>query len=239
MTAPVSTPSFPAQGLSPITEDDIANFLVQSPDFFQRHAEVLASVQLSSPHGGRAISLLERQADMLREKIRGLELKTAELIRHGHENMAIGDKLQGWTFGLLKTADPAQLPEVVVRDLELCFAVPQAAIRVWGVAPAWAHLPFAQGCSEDVRIFASSLTQPYCGSNPGLEASGWLAEPHTVRSLALIGLREEPGAKAFGLLVLGSPDSQRFQSDMGTDFLERIGELASAALSRLRNPAVV
>jgi uncharacterized protein YigA (DUF484 family) len=36
------------------------------------------------------------------------------------------------------------------------------------------------------------------------------------------------------LLVLASGDAQRFAPDMGTDFLERIGELASAALSRLR-----
>ena len=42
---------------------------------------------------------------------------------------------------------------------------------------------------------------------------------------------------AFGLLVLASPDADRFTSGMGTDFLQRIGELASAALSRLRSPA--
>ncbi len=223
-----------AAALSPITEDDIAHYLLNTPDFFERHAEVLASVQLSSPHGGRAVSLQERQAEMLREKIRSLEHRLAELIRNGHENMGIGDKLQGWTFGLLKTTDPSHLPAVMARDLELCFAVPQAALRVWNVAPAWAHLPFAQNCSADVRDFATSLAQPYCGTNPGLEAVGWLPEPEQARSLALIALREEPGAPAFGLLVLASPDVHRFRADMGTDFLERIGELASAALQRLR-----
>jgi uncharacterized protein YigA (DUF484 family) len=222
------------QTLSPITEDDIANYLLQTPDFFARHAEVLATVQLASPHGGRAVSLQERQAEMLRDKIRALEHKAAELIRHGHENMGIGDKLQGWTFGLLKTADPLHLPGVIVRDLELCFAVPQAAIRVWGVAPAWQNQPFATGCSEDVVAFASSLVAPYCGSNPGVEAVDWLPRPTEARSLTLIALREEPGAPAFGLLVLASDDVHRFTSDMGTDFLERIGELASAALMRLR-----
>ncbi len=222
------------QTLSPITEDDIANYLVQTPDFFDRHAEVLSTVELSSPHGSRAVSLQERQAGLLREKIRALEQRIVDLIRHGQDNMAIGDKLQGWTFGLLKTADPGQLPAVIARDLGLCFAVPQVALRVWGVAPAWADEPFAQGCSDDVQAFASSLTQPYCGSNPGLEATGWLDDPAAARSLALIALREEPGAKAFGLLVLASGDAQRFAPDMGTDFLERIGELASAALSRLR-----
>jgi uncharacterized protein YigA (DUF484 family) len=36
------------------------------------------------------------------------------------------------------------------------------------------------------------------------------------------------------MLVLGSPDPQRYQAGMATDFLEHIAELASAALSRLR-----
>jgi uncharacterized protein YigA (DUF484 family) len=41
-------------------------------------------------------------------------------------------------------------------------------------------------------------------------------------------------APAFGLLVLASPDPHRFHSGMGTDFLARIGELVSAATSRLK-----
>ena len=229
MDAPSPTPP-----LQPITEDDIANYLVQTPDFFERHAEVLAAVQLSSPHGGRAVSLQERQAEMLRDKIRQLEHKVAELIRNGHENMGIGDKLQGWSFGLLKANDPLELPPLVANGLAVCFAVPQVAIRVWDVNPVYQSQGFAQDCSDDVKTFASSLMTPYCGSNPGVEAQTWLEEPARVRSTALIPLREEPGAAAFGLLVLASDEVSRFTADMGTDFLERIGELASAALMRLR-----
>jgi hypothetical protein len=54
-----------------ITEDDIANYLANTPGFFERHAELLASIQLTSPHGQRAVSLQERQMEMLREKIKG------------------------------------------------------------------------------------------------------------------------------------------------------------------------
>jgi hypothetical protein len=82
--------------------------------------------------------------------------------------------------------------------------------------------------------FASSLTRPYCGTNPGLEAARWLDDPTAAASLALIPLRAGAAPQAFGLLVLASGDAQRFSADMGTDFLERIGELTSAALSRLR-----
>ncbi|MDZ4103202.1 MAG: DUF484 family protein [Hydrogenophaga sp.] len=220
--------------IPPITEDDIANYLANTPDFFERHASLLAAVQLTSPHGHRAVSLQERQAEMLREKIKGLELKAAEMIRNGHENTTIADKLQLWTRALLLTREPVELPVVAVREIANQFMVPQVAIKVWGVAPEFEDQLFAQGASDDVKAFASSLTRPYCGANPGLEAAGWLDDPSSAASLALIPLRAGIAPQAFGLLVLASADPQRFASDMGTDFLERIGEITSAALSRLR-----
>jgi len=60
-------------GVQGITEVDIANYLANTPGFFERHAELLGSIQLTSPHGQRAVSLQERQMEMLRDKIRGLE----------------------------------------------------------------------------------------------------------------------------------------------------------------------
>lgn len=223
-----------ANHIPPITEDDIANYLANTPDFFERHASLLAAVQLTSPHGHRAVSLQERQAEMLREKIRGLELKGAEMIRHGNENTVIADKLQRWTRELLLTREARELPAAATGAIADHFLVPQVAIKVWDVSPEFADEPFAQGASDDVQAFASSLTRPYCGTNPGLEAAQWLVDPASAASLALIPLRAGIAPQAFGLLVLASSDSQRFASDMGTDFLERIGELTSAALSRLR-----
>lgn len=220
--------------IPPITEDDIANYLANTPDFFERHANVLATVQLTSPHGNRAVSLQERQAEMLREKIKGLELKAAEMIRHGQENSAIADRLQQWTRTLLLTRDARELPKVITQAVASDFLVPQVAIKVWGVLPEFEGELYAQNASEDVRAFASSLSLPYCGANPGLEAAQWLDDTTAAASLALIPLRAGAAPQAFGLLVLASADPQRFGADMGTSFLERIGELTSAALSRLR-----
>ena len=224
----------PASALQPITEDDIVAYLANTPDFFERHAGVLATVQLRSPHGQRAVSLQERQAEMLREKIKGLELRSAEMIRHGQENSAIADRLHRWTRELLMTRDTQDLPLVAAREMAAQFNVPQVAIKLWGVADDFSGQSYAQGASDDVQAFASSLPRPYCGANPGLEAAGWLVDPGAVASLALIPLRAGEGQDAFGLLVLGSPDPQRFAADMGTEFLERMGDLTSAALSRLR-----
>ena len=75
----ITTAGTSSMGIQGITETDIANYLANSPGFFERHAELLASVQLSHPHGQRAVSLQERQAEMLREKIKGLEFKIIEV----------------------------------------------------------------------------------------------------------------------------------------------------------------
>jgi uncharacterized protein YigA (DUF484 family) len=219
--------------LQGITENDIAEYLANTPGFFERHAEMLATIQLTSPHGQRAVSLQERQMEMLRERIKGLEKKIVEMIRNGQDNVAIADRLHRWTRALMLTADATALPEVLVRELKQQFLIPQAGIRIWGVAEVYRDAPFAQGASDDIRSLATSLGIPYCGANAGFEAARWLDEPASVASMAMVPLRVSADAAAFGLLVVGSPDPTRYSADMGTDFLQRIGEIASAGLARL------
>jgi len=223
------------QGVTGITEQDIANYLANNPAFFERHAELLASVQLSHPHSARAVSLQERQAEMLREKIKGLELKLIEMIRNGQENVAIADRLHRWTRALMLTADAARLPGVLLEELRHQFLIPLAGLRLWGARSEFAEAEFAQGVSADVRSFAESLSQPYCGINSGFEAARWLGEGAGALSLALIPLTIKD--RSFGLLVLGSPDATRYTAEMGTEFLARIGEIASAGLARLLQDA--
>lgn len=220
--------------MNPITEDDIANYLSNTPDFFERHAQLLGQVQLTSPHGKRAVSLQERQAEMLREKIKALEHRLMDMVRHGTENVVTADRLQRWTRGLLNHRSPRELPRHIIDELHAQFMVPQTGIKLWDLEEQYRGEPYAQGVNEDLKAFATSLTTPYCGLNAGFEAADWLDDPRAAVSLAMIALRAEPEAPAFGLLVLASPDPQRYNAEMGTDFLERIAELASAALSRLK-----
>jgi uncharacterized protein YigA (DUF484 family) len=224
--------------MNPITEDDIANYLANTPDFFERHAQMLAAVQLTSPHGNRAVSLQERQAEMLREKIKALEHRVMDMVRHGNENVIIADRLQRWARNLMLVRSSRALPATIVAELVRQFMVPQAAIKVWDVVRPLRRRRLRQGVSEDAKTFASSLTQPYCGVNSGFEAVDWLDDRRwrcRWRCCRCAPAPIQSATKAFGMLVLASPDPQRFAAGMGTDFLERIAELASAALSRLRD----
>ncbi len=243
MTPPTAIPPGAAALPEGITEAEIANYLALHPGFFDRHAELLASVTLRSPHGTRAVSLQERQMELLREKHRALEQRIVEMIRHGQENVAIADKLHRWIRALLLTPQPTDLPEVLVGELQHQFLIPMAAVRLWSVDAPWVQAAQGQAwateVSADVKSFSHSLTMPYCGANAGFEAAGWLESPKTVLSMAMIPLRHSAalrtvdGRDTYGLLVLASPDATRYSADMGTEFLMRIGEIASAALSRL------
>jgi uncharacterized protein len=229
--------------MNPITEDDIANFLVNTPDFFERHAELLSAVKLTSPHSHRAVSLQERQAEMMREKIRVLELRMMDMMRHGTENEVLIERMQRWVKTLLMTNNARDLPHAIADHIQHDFMVPQVAIKVWGVGEAFQIEPFAQGVTDPIKEFAASLAAPYVGINQHFDAVQWLPEPEAAQSVAIIALRatrpeDTPQTAAaqpvIGLLVLASPDPQRYYEGMGTTIIERMGDLASAALSHLR-----
>jgi uncharacterized protein YigA (DUF484 family) len=234
-----------------MNDREVAEYLLANPEFFAEHAEMLATIKLANPHGKAAVSLQERQMEMLREKNKHLERRLAELLRYGHENDSIASKFSRWTTRVMAERDPYALPRTIASGLRDVFDVPQAALRVWDVAEPYTQADFARHVGEEVRIFANSLTTPYCGANSGFEAAQWLAPAltavpadannapeggHATESIALLALRDPEGKEdtpTFGLLVMGSADPRRFHDGMATDFLTQIGALASAALSRL------
>lgn len=217
----------------PIDSSAVAEFLAGHPHFFEEHAELLVGLRLSTPLGGRTLSLQERQMEVLREKIKIMEMRMADLMRVGQENDAISDKFQHLTRALLLARNDADLPHVLVSQLQSTFSVPYATLRLWGVAETFAHAWFAQEVSADARIFSNGLNAPFCGLNNDFEAASWLDEAPLVQSIAMLPLRVGAAPDAFGLLALGSADPGRFSGDMATDFLIRIAETSSAALTCL------
>jgi uncharacterized protein YigA (DUF484 family) len=238
-----------------MNDREVADYLLANPEFFAQHAELLATIRLANPHGKAAVSLQERQMEMLRDKNKHLERRLAELLRYGHENDSLSAKFNRWTARVIAERDPYTLPRTIADGLADVFDVPQTALRVWNVADTYAQADFARQVGEEVRLFTNSLVTPYCGANTGFEAAQWLAPvvaapaanatdgaeappagDGSATSVALLALRATQAgadASAFGLLVLGSPDPRRFHDGMANDFLTQIAALASAALSRL------
>lgn len=217
---------------APLDSSAVARYLADNPQFFEEHVGLLGSVRLTSPLTGKTVSLQERQMEVMRDKYRALELRMAELVRTAQDNAAIAGKFHAWTQGLLSARIDADLPRVLVDGLRTQFAVPQVTVRLWNLKPEYAGAWFTEGVSDDARIFANSLRAPYCGSNNDFEAVRWLDDASNVQSTVILSLRS--GGNAFGLLIMGSPDPERFAAHMATDFLTHIGETSSAALAALR-----
>src|SRR5690606_15759472 len=148
----------------------VADYLLDHPQFFEEHAELLAQVRLSSVLGGRTVSLQERQVDVMREKLKAMELRMVELMRIGQENDDIIHKFQLWTRDLLRTHDVNERPRVVTTGLQNIFNVPHVTLRLWNVAASSRDAWFAAPVSEDSRLFAGGMTVPFCGANNDFEA---------------------------------------------------------------------
>ena len=218
---------------APLDSTLVAQYLTEHPHFFEEHADLLGEIKLASPLTGRAVSLQERQMEVMRDKYKALELRMSSLMRLAAENEAIANKFHRWTQVLLEAEDVGSMPHAVVSGLKNSFDVPQVTLRIWDTAPDYIDEWFVRGVSEDARIFANSLLAPYCGSNKDFEAVHWLDDASAVVSTVIIPLRQAGKQHAFGLLIMGSADPARFTSLMATDFLVHIGETTSTALGWL------
>lgn len=211
--------------------EDIARYLQDHPEFFEQYADLLSLVTLPDPHNGRAISITEKQLVTLRDKVRALEAKLGELIGFGEENDAISAKVHGLAVALIAAGDQAGVMRTLYSHLGGAFAVPHVTLRLWSERPGDGHE--FEPVADALKAFASSLQQPYCGPVTGQESLNWFGESAThLRSMTQIALRES-GGTCFGLLVMASEEPHRFYPELGTLYLERIGEMATAALRRV------
>lgn len=201
----------------------IADYLTAHPDFYNQFPELLTSLRITHPHGTHAISITERQVLSMRDKVQMLEGKLAELIHFGEENDAISEKVHKLTLDIVAVRDLSALFSVLDQHLKQGFAVPHHAIRIWNTPESTV--------SDALKSEVGSQMHPSCGALRHAEAQEWFGEAAAhLKSFAAIPLR---GEHTVGLLVLASEDVQRFYPEMGTLYLDRLGQLVGAALTRV------
>lgn len=212
----------------------VADFLARHPNFFNDFPALLTDLHIPHPHGTHAVSMSERQLIAMRDKVRMLENKLAELIQFGEENDGISEKLHALTLALLAAATPQELLAALALHLREGFAVPHHALRAWNLAPD-AVPGLTDAVAPAVQDAAAAMAQPACGALAVGEAGEWFGEAAAhLRAFACIPLRPAAGAAPVGLLVLASEEAKRFYPGMGTLYLERLGQLVGAALVRMQ-----
>jgi uncharacterized protein len=217
-------------------EDEVARFLAENPDFFDRHPQLLGGMRLPHNNGGGTISLVERQLDVLRAKNRKLDKRLRELVGVARSNHELSDKIHRLSLQLID----ARGVDEIMRRLELAlredlganesvmvlFHEPSSIVQVLDTR----FLRRVERSNDCLKPFATFIEQgkPRCGRARDAQLD-FLFPDHAeeVGSVALVPL----GPKAsIGMLAIGSHDQDRFHPGMSTDFLERIGDLIAVAV---------
>ncbi len=220
---------------APDMEATVAEYLAANPGFFERHEPLLLELRLPHVNGG-SVSLLERQLAALRKECARHQQRLTELVAVGHANDLLIDRLHQMTLALMDTTDLDELLNVLEDQLHAQFKADYVELRLF--TPAELENPSALEASEQ-KIIRHLQTffqqnQPRCGDLPQEQLEILFgAEAGDIHSAVLIPLKSE---SISGILAIGSSDRQRFQQDMGTDFLSRLGELVSQQLEVVSEP---
>jgi len=215
-------------------EEVIAAYLHRHPEFFERHQGLLARLRLPHARGGSTISLVERQIEVLREKLAALEGKLAELLRVARANDAISERLHRFTRRLLRAVPRAEAIARIEAGLREDFDAFHAALVLIGDQPDPAAPAFVRTVRTDdpnlksfESLFASG--KPRCGQARDSQRE-FLFGPEGLQmaSVALVPLGEKGSV---GLLALGSADRDRFHPGMSTEFLAHMAQLIADSLT--------
>jgi uncharacterized protein YigA (DUF484 family) len=229
----------PARGFVPALaeEDALANYLQEHPDFFERHQHVLAKLVLPHQRGGSAVSLVERQVEVLREKNAKIEEKLAEFVAVARANDQLAERFQRVTRRLMRAASRAQLFSEIERSLRADLDASNSRMLLVGFDAS-----IASGQERFLRVvdvndttfktfdtlFASG--KPRCGQLRDSQRDYLFGdEAGQIASVALVPLGDRG---SLGLLAIGSSDRNRFHPGMSTEFLGRLSELIADAIQR-------
>jgi uncharacterized protein YigA (DUF484 family) len=220
-----------------LSEQAVKDYLSAHPDFFERHASLLSSLNLPHASGG-AVSLVERQVSMLRQKELKLERQLKELIEVARENDVLSAKVHELTLHLLAAGDLGTTIAAIEVALRSGFKTDQAVLVLFGEAGAFDDIDagrffrVVERSDDDLKPFQTFLegTSARCGKIRDSQREFlFRQDADEIGSAALIPL----GAGAeIGFLAVGSVDSDRFHPGMSIDFLTRLGDLVAGSLQR-------
>ena len=224
--------------IAEVDEAAVASYLAATPEFFDRHAQLLAKIRLPDTRSGAStVSLLERQVEVLRERNRELERKVKDFMDVARENDALGSRVLAMARRLIAAGDKVAVVGAIEAALREDFGAGESVLVITAT-----HAPAGVAESRFLRIVPADLPalrtfdslfsagKPRCGQLRDSQREFLFGtDAAEIGSVALVPLGGKAG---FGLLACGSHDSQRFNPTMSTDFLAHIGELIAAALAR-------
>ncbi len=223
-----------------IDEKAVADYLRRNPDFFVTNTNLLA--ELSLPHiTGAAISLIERQVDVLRDQNRRYRSQLQELVQNARNNDGLIEQLQRLTLSLMDVDDLNATFEILCNSLKKDFHADAVTVQLFAnpmrlsldtVQTEFLDVEFVAPDDNHISIFRHVIdnSQPVCGRFKKDQLDYLFGnKADDIASAALLPLAAQGPSNTTGLplgmIAIGSYEADRFQAEMGTVFLKYLAEL--------------
>jgi uncharacterized protein YigA (DUF484 family) len=210
-------------------------------DYLQRNPEVLTSypevfTALSIPHhGGDVASLVERQLKILRNENKDLKKNLSNLVSIARENEELNQRFHRLAMELMGADQLHDVLAMVQDQVQTFFYTDYVRFKFLpGINDRKSRLA-AHSLDENSEIIETILPwleqrKPICGQVEDNVIPELFGVDIKIESCALVPLYH---TSELGLLCLGSSSKERFNREMGTIFLEQLGELVSTRIQGL------
>ncbi|ACE83023.1 DUF484 family protein [Cellvibrio japonicus] len=214
----------------PLEPEQVAAYLQAHPDFFAQHPELLA--ELSLPHeSGAAVSLVERQVAILRERNMDMRHRLSKLLDNARENDKLFDKTKRLVLSLLEGQDMGDVLDALYYSFDKDFGIHFTSVLLFGnpdkIPSSQARIVSMGEAREHIAPLIKN-SRAMCGTLGSAElAFIFGAHAGEIGSVATVPLMH---GSAFGLLAIGNRDPHYYRSSMGTLFLGYIAEVLNRLL---------
>ncbi|WP_331344758.1 DUF484 family protein [Cellvibrio sp. UBA7661] len=216
----------------PLEPEQIEAYLREHLDFFEQHTDLLA--ELTLPHeSGTAVSLVERQVAILRERNIDMRNRLSKLLDNARDNDKLFDKSKRLVLSLLEGQDMGDIIDALLYSFDKDFGIHFTRIILFGnpdkVPSSEARVVNIAEAREYVGPLLKN-SRAMCGTLGSKEMEFIFGEHASeIGSIATVPLVH---GSVFGLLTIGNRDPQYYRSSMGTLFLSYIAEVLNRLLPK-------
>lgn len=215
-----------------LTDKMVRDYLMDNDDFLQRNPDLLDCLHV--PHAsGSAVSLVEKQVAVLREKNVEMRHRLRALTDNARDNDKLFDKTRKLILNLLEAESLSVLYSVFSESMTADFGVEYSSMILFGdfgEVDGDCRLETAQHARDQIGALLKS-GKPVCGALRTEELSYLFPNSGAVGSAAMIPL---DGEAKLGLIAVGSSDANCYNNTVGTLFLSHIADVVMRLLPRFQ-----
>lgn len=208
----------------------VADYLLAHPDFFPSHTHVLTKLNIPHP-SGKAVSLLERQVEVLRKENHRLERRLVDWMETARENDQLLSWMHNFSASLVRERNATDYPKKLLELLRSEFYTTTVELLAYdnGSFAPQSTFRYVDPNAPPMKEVADILLhgKPICRALTQPLQQYLLPDYPEVTSIALVPLGVK---RIWGVLLMGSRDSRHFHANLDMTYLKRLGALVDAAL---------